>query len=419
MTAFNINFLPLKSPGIISAKLWVREGSRADPENRKGIHQLLTSLLSRGCGPYDNLIVGDIVEGFGAGLRADTYEDGILLSLKCNAKDIFSLLPILGWMICQPHLSIDQINLEKELTIQALQRQKEHPFNIAFDGWRRIAYFNSGYEHDPLGIKKDIGNIYRDDLLNLLQEINIREKILVIAGSLPNNLEKTIKEVKPFKILSKQECKFPKNKNIKNQENIYSPYQKSHSLHFQNTQQVIIIIGKPTIPHGHIDDIILRLIGCHIGVGMSSVLFKSLREKHGVAYEVGVYNPIREGNSPFIIHASTTEEKASLTLKLLKECWNSIIDKKISEKDLDLAKGKFKGQIAHSLQSISQQAERKVHLLGLRLEEDLDNIYLTRMNSITSSEIQKCAKDHLRNPLLSICGPRKTLEKLSNKINIK
>ena len=70
------------SPGVISSKLWLSGGSRVDPVSKKGIHQLLGSLLSRGCGPYHYEKIGDLVEGCGACLTCETYEDGILISLK-------------------------------------------------------------------------------------------------------------------------------------------------------------------------------------------------------------------------------------------------------------------------------------------------------------------------------------------------
>ena len=106
---------------------------------------------------------------------------------------------------------------------------------------------------------------------------------------------------------------------------------------------------------------------------MSSLLFKVLREKYGVVYEAGIYHPIREHQAPFIMHASTTEEKSSLTLKLLKECWEQIIDSEISAEELELLKIKYRGQLAHSLQSISQKAEHKAHLLGIGLTNDHDH----------------------------------------------
>ncbi len=418
MSLLNIKLRPIISPGIISAKMWIREGSRADPLNKKGLHQLLGALLSRGCGPYSKNDLADIVEGAGAGLRCDTYEDGFLLSLKCGENDIEQLLSILGWMICKPHLNSDQIMLEKELTLQALDRQKEYPFNIAYDGWRRIAYRKNNYAHDPLGIKEDLMLIDRDNLIELFNNTQKREKVLVIAGSIKEDLEYKINQLEPFEILSNQSSINKTNENLHFIESSIDNTIEKYSIHFLETQQVAIIIGATTTPHGYIDDTILRLLACHLGSGMSCLLFQTLREKYGVAYEVGVYNPARELISPFIFHASTTEDKANHTLQLLIDCWFSVINKPITEEELKLARAKFKGQLAHSSQYISQQAERKAHLLGLRLKENLDEFNLIQIQSISRLDIQRCAEKYLKKPLISICGPQKTVEKLSNEIEV-
>ena len=96
----------------MSAKIWIEDGSRNDPKDKKGIHQLLSSLMLRGCGPYNNSQLAEIIESSGSNLHCDTYEDGLLISLKCVESDAYKLLPIIGWMITKPSLQTDQIELE-------------------------------------------------------------------------------------------------------------------------------------------------------------------------------------------------------------------------------------------------------------------------------------------------------------------
>ena len=43
---------------------------------------------------------------------------------------------------------------------------------------------------------------------------------------------------------------------------------------------------------------------------MSSVLFKLFREKNGLTYEAGIFNPIRQQNSPFLIYLSVSNKNA-------------------------------------------------------------------------------------------------------------
>ena len=150
---------------------------------------------------------------------------------------------------------------------------------------------------------------------------------------------------------------------------------------------------------------------------MSSLLFKVLREKYGVVYEAGIYHPIRENQTPFVMHASTTEDKASLTLNLLNECWEKVIDSEISAEELELLKIKYRGQMAHSLQSISQKAEHKAHLLGIGLTKWHDKEILIRLESISSKEIKDAASKYLRTPSLSVCSNKNIIQKISKNWN--
>ena len=409
----NIILDKLNSKNIIVAKLWIQEGSRSDPIDKKGIHQILCSTILRGCGPFNNNQIAEKVESAGAILNCDTYEDGLLISLKCIENDAYELLPLIGWMVTKPSLEIDQIELEKDLTINAIKRQQQSTYQQAFDAWRKMIYGNGPYGHDPLGSIDDIKKINRNHLFSIAKSLIFRDKSLVISGAFPNNIEKYIKDSNAFQGITK--ISLNPNKTKKNSNNLIIIDSKksricSRSL---NTQQVILLLGKKTIKYNHEADILLRLISCYLGYGMSSLLFKVLREKYGVVYEAGIYHPVREHQAPFIMHASTTEEKASLTLKLLKECWDQIIDSEISVEELELLKIKYRGQLAHSLQSISQKAEHKAHLLGIGLTNDHDHRNLIRLKNISSKEIRDAANIYLKEPSLSVCSNKKVIDKIT------
>ena len=407
----NIVLDKCNSKNIIAAKLWIEDGSRADPKDKKGIHQILSSTILRGCGPYNNNELAEIVESYGANLNCETYEDGILISLKCIENDAYKLFPLIGWMITKPLLENDQIELEKDLTIKAINRQKESKYQLAYDGWRTMIYGNGPYGHDPLGKIIDINKINKKNLLSIAKSLIYKKKHLVISGNFPANIDNYIKDLPSFNIINKIELNHEKAQNNNRLEfkNIQKKTIYTKSI---NTQQVILILGKATIKYANEADILLRLLSCYLGYGMSSLLFKVLREKYGVVYEAGIYHPIRENQAPFIIHASTTEEKALLTLQLLKECWEKIIESELSDEELNILKIKYRGQMAHSLQSISQRAEHKAHLLGIGLSEDHDKKILLRLESISSKEIIDAAKKYLRKPSLSICSNKEVIQKI-------
>ena len=407
---------PVTTTGVLSAKLWIRRGSSADPLGQRGGHQLLGSVLSRGCGPADHLQLADLVEGCGAGLRCDTHEDGILISLKCRDIDADRLLPALGWMLRQPHLDEGQIELERDLSLQALQRQREDPFHRAFDGWRQLAYGRGPYGHDPLGISVDLEQLQRAELTSLAADLESRGSVLALSGTIPDRAQSRLEEWLGT-TKTRPSSGEPGSPNRESPE-LDRDKRPSYGLQALPTEQVVLMLGQAALPHGHPDDLALRLLQAHLGSGMSSLLFRRLREEHGVAYDVGVHHPARAGAAPFVMHASTGVDRAELSLELLISSWNELMEVSIAEVDLKLAKAKFRGQLAHGSQTTGQRAERRAQLRGLNLPDDHDQSCLNQLEQLRASDLREAARRHLQSPQLSLCGPEETLASLEKQWNL-
>lgn len=398
---------PVATTGVLSAKLWIRRGSGEDPVGQRGGHQLLGSVLSRGCGPLDHVQLADLVEGCGAGLRCDTHEDGILISLKCTQNDADRLLPILGWMLQRPHLNPAQIALEKELSLQALQRQQEDPFQRAFDGWRQLAYGKGPYGHDPLGVAVDLEALDQNHLVALAAAINDGGSVLALSGTIPEGLQDILQGWGDAALQGRSQGESA----LDNGSELTS---QSLTLNRVETEQVVLMLGQATLPHGHPDDLALRVLQAHLGSGMSSLLFRRLREDHGVAYDVGLHHPARQRSAPFVMHASTGVERARLSLELLMRSWDELLDSVIAQTDLDLAMAKFRGQLAHASQTTGQRAERRAQLRALGLPDDHDRRCVDQLNSLSGVALRAVALQHLKKPILSLCGPASSLRMLES-----
>jgi predicted Zn-dependent peptidase len=394
---------PRPGPAILAARLVIRGGSGADPAGQRGAHQLLAGVMSRGCGNLDADALADLVEGAGAALRADALEDALIIGLKCAAADAPELLPLLLAMVRLPGLAADQVAIERQLNLQTLQRQKEDPYQLAHDQLLRQLYGHGPYGHDPLGVETELAAIEPALLAELVAGLGQHGAVLVISGRVPDTL---------IDLLEQNLAGVPWPTSMP------APATASPANHWrdpaageplmaldQDTEQLVLMLGCPTIPLGHPDALALRLLQTHLGMGMSSRLFVVMREERGLAYDVGVSLPARCGPAPFVMHLSTSAERAAEATACLLAEWRRLLDQPLEPAALDLARAKYLGQDAMGRQTCSQIAERLALLLSHGLGADHVEHCLERAKSLDGADLQRAARRWLPQAQLSLVGP--------------
>jgi predicted Zn-dependent peptidase len=177
----------------------------------------------------------------------------------------------------------------------------------------------------------------------------------------------------------------------------------------EDTEQLVLMLGAATVPLGHRQGLALRLLHCHLGVGMSSRLFVTMREEHGLAYDVGVHHPARLGAAPFVFHLSSSAERAfEATSELLSE-WQRLLEQPLTGDELSLARAKFRGQEAMGRQTGSQVADRLALVLGHGLPADFTDRCLGELDGLGPADLLAAARELLARPSLSLCGPAQAL----------
>ncbi len=382
-------------PAVLSAKLWIRGGSAADPPGQRGRGQLLAGLLTRGCGSYSGEALADLVEGLGDELRCECGEDGLVISLKCASDDAAVLLPLLGAMVRSPWLEPDQIDLERQLNLQTLHRQREDPFQQAHDRLRTQLYGDGPYGHDPLGVEEELRAVHRPGLREAAGRLGAGGAVLVLVGQPPPEPAALLEDAAaPWHTAAPPLAAGPAGSGA-----------AALVGEEQDTEQLVLMLGAATVPLADPDALALRLLQCHLGVGMSSRLFVTLREEHGLAYDVGVHLPARRGAAPFVFHLSSSAERAAdATRELLGE-WQRLLEEPLSEAERQLALAKLRGLAAAGRQTCAQIADRQALVLGHGLPWNHPDEALARAGSLTAAELLAVARRCLSRPSLSLCGP--------------
>tara|TARA_B100000900_G_C20299427_1_gene601565 strand:+ start:70 stop:606 length:537 start_codon:yes stop_codon:yes gene_type:complete len=171
------------------------------------------------------------------------------------------------------------------------------------------------------------------------------------------------------------------------------------------------MIGNQTCPITSDEFLPLKILESYLSYGMSSLLFKLFREKNGLTYDIGVFNPLRKQNSPFLVYLSVSNENALLAFKILSELWQNLLHSRIIDKDIYLAKIKLESSFLFSKQTLDEILQRKIQLIGFGLDPNFD--FSKNIKNINSQDIIEVTNKYLAKPFLSIYGDKK----ICNEIN--
>jgi len=397
-------FLNNKKRNFSIASIWIKGGSDMDSNNKKGVNKILCSLLTRGCEGFNNFTLSEYIESFGAELNQEVFEDGISISIKSLNELISKLFPVLDLIINKPTLLEIEFQKVKKSLINTLKKDKENPFNICFEKWRKIVYSNHPYAFNTIGNANDVSNITYEDVLLEFKNFKSRDKYLI-----SNNLEINGVSIETLEKKPLEEKSRTRNHDL-------SP---NNRFDFNNndSNQTIIMLGDQTCPRRSSEYLPLKVLESYLSYGMSAALFKLFREKNGITYDLGVYYPIRSRNAPFLIYLSVSNKQALFAFELLSTLWKNLLFIPLTDAEISLAKEKLIGSFLLGNQSLDEILQRKIQLIsyGIKSTSELD-LY-SKIDQISSRDIFKLTKKYFSKPFLCISGNKKICLEISKRWN--
>ena len=387
-------FLNYKKRNFSTASIWIEGGSNMDSINKKGINKILCSLLTRGCKGFDNLSLSDYIESYGAELNQEVFEDGILISIKSLNEHFSNLIPLLDLIINKPILSEIEFQKVKKYSIDLIKKDKENPFNICFEKWKKIVYGSHPYSFNTIGNENDVSNISYADILFEFKNFKSREKYIIsnnseINGENLDTLDQKITKEKfspinnDLDIVNRFDC-------ITNESN-----------------QTIIMLGNQTCSRRSSEYLPLKVLESYLSYGMSAALFKLFREKNGITYDLGVFNPVRNDNAPFLVYLSVSNKNALFAFELLTSLWKNLLLTPLIDAEIFLAKEKLKGSFLLGNQSLDEILFRKIQLISFGIPPVSEINLNSKIDEICSLDILELTKKYFSKPFLSISGNKK------------
>ena len=175
------------------------------------------------------------------------------------------------------------------------------------------------------------------------------------------------------------------------------PYTPVEITRKKDTHQAHVLIGCRSYSARDPKHLALYLLNNMLGgPGMSSRLNLSLREKYGLVYTVESSMTTYTDTGVWCIYFGCDEHDIDRCRRLVAKELNKLIEKPISEKELNAAKRQIKGQIGISYDNSENVAlslgKTFLHYKRGRSQEEL----YRRIDALTAEELHEVAKDLFR-----------------------
>lgn len=374
---------------IVAISILARGGNFLEP--RRGTSKLFADLLMKGTKQYSAIELAKQLEENGINITFIPNSDSFNINLLTTKNQLETALDLLHDIL--NNSSFDDIEIEKDRTIllNKIKQNRDNPLNLAIDGYKSNIYNDSVYTTSYELMEKNIPYVTRKDIKKYQDCILNPENIII---SVNGNVD-TGMLIQKFgnMFVYKNYGKF-----------VYSKYSipklraKTQVIQKADNQQTAwIILGWQTDGVANMKDYAtLEVMNTILGSGMSSRLFKNIREQEGLAYQVGSsYNPNVLAGSFNVYVGTNPINQDKVKLKMLAEI-DRFKTQFVSDKELRDAKDRLLGEFVIALETNSDKAATigwfEASDRGYKFFDEYSNL----INSVTVSDIVEVANKYFK-----------------------
>lgn len=404
---------PMNGMESVAVGLWIGVGGRYESNYNAGISHFLEHLLFKGTFRRTARQLKEDIEGKGGSLNGFTSEEFTCYIAKAPGKHIGAALDILSDMVLNARLKETDIERERTVILEEIRLYKDLPNHYVHELLNALLWPNQPLGMLLSGTFESVRDISREGICAHKKKFYSPGNIVItIAGRLLN--PKEIMKMVGYTFGNKTPAFVP----------AFIPAKEFRdgpktNIFFKQTEQAHLCIGTYAPFRDHPDRHTLGLLHIILGANMSSRLFHEVRERRGLAYEIGSHIIRHKDTGAFIVDAGCQPDKAVETVKVILKELNKIKLKAIARNEFLKAKEYYTGQLLLALE------ETVDHMLWLGEGLIASNKIYTKdeiikqINKVTTNDIKRLANNiFLTEDLkLALIGPvtakqKKDIEKI-------
>jgi predicted Zn-dependent peptidase len=266
----------------ISVGIWVKTGSRNEPDDKAGITHFLEHMLFKGTEKRSSYDIAQSMESVGGYLNAFTSTEYTCYYARCLDTKLETALDVLSDMVRNSKFPEEELKKEIKVVLEEMKMYRDSPDDVVFEEFSGQVFRDHPIGRPVLGYEETVAAFTREHLFEYMNARYQPDNLLVaVAGNVEHD-----------EVIELAEKMLNINGTTKtvNEEQPLKPYQVTQHEVAKPIEQTHMILGRRALNFDHPDKYLLLLANTILGGGMSSRLHQNIREKYGYCYSIGPFN---------------------------------------------------------------------------------------------------------------------------------
>ncbi len=368
----------------VAVEVMFNVGSNYENRKQAGLSHFLEHMLFEGTKKRKSSgEIANEIEKYGAEFNAYTTGDRTAFFIKIMNKRFEVALDILSDMIKNSVFDKKIIEKEKKVVLKEINMVTDDSRLHQWILFQKTIFEKHPAKNPTYGTVEAVKNFSRRDIVDYYKTHYIPNNMIISVvgnvGNVKENVEKYFGSLKPGKAI----------KRIYVNEPLQTKAKKF--VEKKKTLNSYMVLGYKTVPWQHKDSYVFDVISAVLGRGQSGWMFNEIRNKKGLAYQVGVNVEDEYDYGTFAVYAGLDKKKIAKAKEIMLQQFKRL--QKLAKKDLDESKTYIEGNHTLQMEDNFNKTDE------LAVWESMGNVklidsYLTNIRKVTVNDVRRVAKKY-------------------------
>ena len=383
--------------GIQSAAIGIRidSSTRNEPADLGGASHFIEHLLFKGTESRSADRILEDFDALGTRVNAYTTQEEVLYYASSLASALPQSYEILADLYVNSALPANEVEKERGVVLQEIAMNRDNPGRFVYDRFHRGFWQGHPLGAPVLGTPESIGSIQRDRLLEH-KHAHYRADATIVSAAGNVDHEQIVELSRRFlgdlPDGAQQAAPAPEE---------WRPAVADQVHHQRTMEQTQFYLGYPIPPAGSRHRNSLAVLNQILGCGMSSRLFREVRERRSLAHSVYSTMASYTDSGGLLIFAGTKPERAREAIEVCQAEVQRFCRETISSDILESAKQQIHSKRLMALDDCELQVRRISNTTSILGEPEPIGPSLEAIAAITAGDVRAMAEE-----LFAGVGPR-------------